>query len=215
MANQGTRTPAPLGWSGCPAQLAGGRKNAFRLTQTLTPMRRRFYALPSPLSRRCSSLAAASLVVAALLSPPLVAAVRATSPRRRTSLRDADRLLDGGSSSLVNAAPSSRRRCSSSRRSSRRHHSFGYHHSSLAALPSSTPLLSSMPHLLYIIPLLSSTPLLSSMPRLLAAATSSDRPASPPAPLVPLHMYTCFSSVCRGTVCVRRWENDVNVLLCA
>ena len=64
--------------------------------------------------------------------------------------------------------------------------------------------LSSMPRLLCVVPLLSSTPLLSSMPRLLAAATSSDRPASPPAPLVPLHMYTCFSSVCRGTVCVRR-----------
>ena len=73
--------------------------------------------------------------------------------------------------------------------------------------------LSSMPRLLCVVPLLSSTPLLSSMPRLLAAATSSYPPASPPAPLVPLHMYTCFSSVCRGTVCVFG-ERCVNVLLC-
>ena len=58
----------------------------FASTQNRTPMRRRF-SDPSPLSRRCSSLAAASLVVAALLSPPFVAAVRATSPRRRTSPR--------------------------------------------------------------------------------------------------------------------------------
>ena len=180
-------------------------------------MRRRFHALPPPLSRhvRVSPplLSSSQLSSRLLSSPPSAPPLLGAAPLLEMPIG----FLDGGSSSRPRCS-SSRRRCSSSRRSSRRRHPSGYHRTTPLSPHSSPPHLSSdlssMPRLLCVVPLLSSTPLLSSMPRLLAAATSSHKPASPPAPLVPLHMYTCFSSVCRGTVCVFG-ERCVNVLLCA